>query len=322
MGVYHLGGMGKNPGALTVPLTYIYILLKAANLGNEEARKFFETSGELHQERKGAPEYLIVFTSREVIQGKVYSFEDRWFNSGGDFPKSLWKYLSNLWGELEDDNFRPFYDGEWIKNIYFVEVKHTDFEDCFEKVGTTLYALREKELWLNMIGGSNQINFSLLLAGTLNAASARYYYLFQSQLSLLHPEIEKPDMRNPSSFVRIALEKWYELPVFQLTMGGLINQLSEKLSHRDMNIGELERILQEQGLEKQHIAKLRGRLITVSGERVSRGPMLERIAGLNKRIHKEIDNFTKWKEWAIEQKILWELVEGKLVELREDSVTK
>jgi hypothetical protein len=40
--------------------------------------------------------------------------------------------------------------------------------------------------------------------------------------------------------------------------------------------------------------------------------MLERTAGLSRRIHKEINNFTKWEKWAAERGILWELVGGEL----------
>jgi hypothetical protein len=166
-----------------------------------------------------------------------------------------------------------------------------------------------------MIGGTNQINLSLLLAGTFHAVSSRYYYVFQSNTKLLHPENDKPDMRNPPySYVRTILQKWYELPVFQLAIGGLINELNEKLQPV-MHVKELERLLQEHGLGKQYIAKIRGRLITLSGERVSSGPMLERIVELNKRINKGIDNFTKWKKWGTERQILWELVEGTLVKV-------
>ena len=314
MGVYHLSGMGLSPGAVTVPLTYVYLFLKAASRDNEEAKNFFATSGEREQENKGAPECLILFTSSEVIAGKEKDnirIRDEWFGSGQEFPKAMWSYFSNLWEELKDDKFRPFYDGEWIKNIYFVEVSHTNFEDCFKKVGTTLRALREKELWINMIGGTNQINIALLLAGTLYAVSVHYYYIFQRQIQLLHPEIEKPNMRDPSAFVRIALDKWHELPVFHLAHGELLNTLIARLKQGEMNMGELIRMLEENGFTRQYIPKLRGQLINVKGERVLRGPMLERIEKLNE-LADNVENFSKWKEWAIERKILWEMKNGRL----------
>jgi len=307
MGVFHLSGMGLNPGAVTVPLTYIYILLKAASLGNRDAKNFFATSGEQEQENKGAPECLILFTSSEVITGEKKNdikMRDDWFKSGREFPKAMWRYFSNLWGELEDDKFRPFYNGEWIKNVYFVEVNVRDFEDCFKKVGTTIHALREKELWINMIGGTNQINIALLLGGSLNAASACYYYIFQSETALLHPEGEKPDLRNPpATFVKNLLDKWYELPVFHLALGPLLNELSARLEQGPMNVKELENMIQKMNFTKQQILpQLRGKLVTIEGDRVSSGPMLERMAKLDKSIYRK-NNFSEWKKWAIEKRI-------------------
>jgi hypothetical protein len=316
MAAYHLSGMGLSPGAVTVPLSYVYLLLKAASLGNEDAKKFFATSGEAGQSTKGGPECLILFTSKDVIGGKVNPFEDQWFQSGGEFPKAMWRYLSNLWKALEDEGFRPFYGSDWIKHIYFVEVDHTNFEDCFEKAGTTLYALRKKELWINMIGGSNQTNLALLLAGTLLAVAVRYYYIFQSKISYLHPETEKPDMRNPTDFVKDALRKWYELPVFHLVLGELVSRLYERLSQDGMSEGELEKMLQEMGLDRSWIPKLRGRIINTDGKRVSRGPMLEMMAKLNERIDRNVDNFPKWQEWGKRRGILWEMREGDLVKVQ------
>ncbi|MEM0359009.1 MAG: hypothetical protein QXG22_03230 [Candidatus Hadarchaeales archaeon] len=316
MGVYHLSGMGLRPGVVTVPLTYIYLFLKSAVLGNENAKRFFETSGELKQGSRGAPECIIIFTSRSVITGTAkIEIEDKWFGSGRVFPQSMWKYLRNLWKELEDEKFRPFYDGEWIKDIYFVEVNHEDFEDCFEKIGTTLYALREKEVWINMIGGTNPINMALLLGGTFHAISARYYYIFQNDVLLLHPETERPNMRDPREYVENAMRKWREFPLFQLAIGELINELNSRLAKGDMGMGELEQMLERLDLPKQFIAKLRGRLITIEGDRVSRGPFLESIANLGNKIHKEVKNFSKWKRWATELNILWEMKDGKLIKV-------
>lgn len=34
MGVFHLSGLGLNPGAVTVPLTYIYFLPKQSKEGD------------------------------------------------------------------------------------------------------------------------------------------------------------------------------------------------------------------------------------------------------------------------------------------------
>ncbi|MEM2661393.1 MAG: hypothetical protein QXS74_08755 [Nitrososphaeria archaeon] len=222
MGVWHLSGLGMRPGAVTVPLTYIYILLKAASLGDETAKEFFDTSGEYTQEFKGASEGLILFTSKEVIEGPIgVNIQDKWFGTSGEStPKVIAKYLKKLLEELRDSRFTPFYnDNKWVKEIYLVRVQHDNFDDCYFKIGVTVRALREKEIWANMIGGANQINSAILVAGSLFAAVQRYYYIFQSDINSLHPEINKPDLRNPRSIIHDLSDKWQELPIFHLDIG-------------------------------------------------------------------------------------------------------
>jgi hypothetical protein len=69
MGVFLLSGLGLNPGAVTVPLTYLYYLLKQFKNGDSAASRFFVHSGEKNERLNGKPETLVVFTSREVING-------------------------------------------------------------------------------------------------------------------------------------------------------------------------------------------------------------------------------------------------------------
>ena len=317
MGVWHLSGVGLNPGAVTVPLTYIYLALKQASKGNERAKKFFETSGEIGQELKGAPEEIVIFTSREVITGeKRRDSTDEWFGTcrAESVPKTITRYLSRLLDELEDESFSRFYDGEWIKNIYFVEVNHENFDDCYLKIATTMYALERKEVWVNMIGGSNQINLSLLISGSYSAVPSRYYYIFQSQTDLLHPEIETPDFRNPQ-VIDILEEKWNEIPVFHLELGKLIRELSQRFCGRDViNTGEVYQILENLGYPRQYFAKLRGRVINVKGDAVSKGPLFEKMENMISKIEKQnIKNVSKWKKWCKEKNILWRCsLEGNL----------
>jgi hypothetical protein len=71
MGVFHLSGLGLNPGAVTVPLTYIYFLLKQSKEGDSASQQFFAHSGEEQERLKGKPEAIIIFTSKEVISGEL-----------------------------------------------------------------------------------------------------------------------------------------------------------------------------------------------------------------------------------------------------------
>jgi len=67
----HVSGLAYNPGTVTVPLIYVYVLLKMASSGNEDARDFFASSREMGKKSKGAPEVLVIFTSAEVIEPGV-----------------------------------------------------------------------------------------------------------------------------------------------------------------------------------------------------------------------------------------------------------
>jgi len=329
MAVWHLSGMGLHPGAITMPLTYIYLALKCAAKGNLKAKQFFETSGEKWQEKKGAPENIVIFTSREVITGKQdggkwdkwerISIRDKWFNTRKreNAPKTIVKYLSNLFSHLKDESFSEFYDGRWIKDIYFVEVNYEDFDDCYLKVGTTMYALRDKEVWVNMIGGSNQINLSLLIAGSFFAVPSRYYYIFQSQIDLLHPEIDKPNFKNPKDVIDKLNEKWCEIPIFQLGLGELINELINKFNREKISVREIEEILERRGYSRQYLAKLRGRIININGDVVTKGPLLERIRNMMAKIeNQKVNNVSKWLDWCKSKNILWKCdFNGKLTKL-------
>jgi len=324
MGVWHLSGLGTRPGALTMPLTYVYLLLKAASKGDVRARRFFESSGEKKQERKGAPQALVIFTSEEVITGKLQDdIQDKWFNTKrqSSAPKTIARYLSNLLNKLKDEDFSGFYDG-WLDYIYFLKVDHEDFEDCFYKVSITLNALRDKEIWINMVGGSNLINAALLTAGSFSAVAVRYYYAFQSNISLLHPEIERPNFKNPINVVdNILDERWHELPIYHLDIGKIVEKLNQLFKYREeVNLKEVEKELKGLGYPKGYIAKIRGRLITIDGDSVSKGYMLTHLAELQQKAKKESErcnNFSHWRRWAVEKGILWELtLDGKCEHLK------
>ena len=69
MGVYHLSGLGINPGAVTMPMTAIYLMHVGLVLGNERAVEFFRYSGESgegdsKETYPGKPQALLIFTSR------------------------------------------------------------------------------------------------------------------------------------------------------------------------------------------------------------------------------------------------------------------
>jgi hypothetical protein len=319
MGVWHVSGLGLNPGAITVPLNYVYLTLKAAAKNNKQAKRFFDFSGEITQKLKGAPEYLIIFTSKEVITGKKgnkdwdvwnnIKIDDNWFNTRKkrDIPSTIISYLSNLLTNLQDKDFDKFYNGDWLKGIYFLEVNHEDFDDCFFKIGVTLNALKDKEVWTNMIGGTNQINIALFTTSSFSAISARYYYVFQLNLSLLHPEVKKPNMNNPIDFLK-HLDKWHEIPIFHLGSGPILKGLNEKFQWGDkVNISMIEKLLEENDYPKKFITKLRGKIIKIDGDVCSPGYLLDTLSNMIQQIDAEdIKNTSEWINWGKEKNILHE----------------
>lgn len=320
MGVWHFSGLGNSPGALTVPLTYIYLLLKAASSGDKEAQRFFEASGEASQEKRGAPEALIIFTSKEVIEGSVESKEvtDRWFGTvKGPVPEVIFKYFSKLWRRLRDDAFSEFYGEGWIRYIHFVAVNHMDMYDCFPKCYTTMNALREKEIWINMVGGTNPINASLILGAGFVEATARTYYVFEPDTTCLHPQFdEQVDFSRPR--VRPLLSKLYILPFFSLNLGKLVSDLNQRFLWGKGRVSkrEIDSLLADLELPGQYLRKLvSGGWIRMEGDTAFAGEMLERWNNMLK-ISKYPSNYSEWKRWASGEGILYELTsEGEVIRL-------
>ncbi|MBW1728109.1 MAG: hypothetical protein JRJ62_11115 [Deltaproteobacteria bacterium] len=319
MGTWHVCGLGLNPGAVTVPLTYVYLFLKLAARNEERAKSFFQFSGEKGQETKGAPESIIIFSSKEVITGKSdgkpwsswqgRNITDKWFQTKKQKtpPLTICKYLSKLLEKLRDNEFSEFYENKWLKKIYFLEVKHDDFDDCFYKIGVTLNALKRKEVWTNMIGGTNQINLALLTAGSFSATLARYYYVFQSNILLLHPETEKPNMKNPRGFIK-NMDRWRDLPIFHLDLSPLIHDLNELFQGREkVNVREIENVLEQHEHTKQYLAKLRGRMIILEGDVARQTNLLMLLNAMRMKIQeKNVQDVSKWKKWASDKGILHE----------------
>ncbi|MDI9610442.1 MAG: hypothetical protein QFX36_03845 [Archaeoglobales archaeon] len=320
MGVYHVAGLGKNPGALTVPLSIVYILQAAQALGVEEAQEFFKFSGEMerkgsYEKTKGGVECVIAFTSREVIEGEIFEFNSNWFDL--NFPKNkkiklkevyekffkkLFNHLSEQFPELELKKF----------DLFLVEVKYTDFEDCFKKVGITLRALRDKELWGNIIGGSNQLNIAILTAGAYTETISRYYYVFQKTTNILEPEwAKKPNRKNIKELARESIDRWYELPIFSIRVGDILKKIEDVFEGREKaNKKEIENVIKDFGLTNQFLAKLQGiGILKFNRDVVEKGYRFEKLLSIWKEVDKfsDVDNFSNWKNWAKKEGVLHEI---------------
>ncbi|WEU40281.1 MAG: hypothetical protein OdinLCB4_007385 [Candidatus Odinarchaeum yellowstonii] len=323
MGVWHLSGLGKSPGAVTAPLTSIFLILKMAVKGNSEAQDFFSSSGEHAQSKRerGYPEGLILFTSSEVIEGQTSGrFVDKWFNTGktGEkIPKVIYKYFTELIKELKDEDFDL--QGTGFKYAYLVKVDHTDFNDCFNNIYLTIKALKDKEIWINMTGGTNQINSALLVASGFSGSSARNYYFFQSNIELMHPDLEsKPNFKNPN--IKVPPKGWFDIPPLFISIDDILKNLKELFDKRGekVNKSEVENILGNQ----IDIVKLVGaRLIDfVDNDTIRKRKELDNWFEIFSKPEKlNLNNFSEWKKYFSEKGDLWELVDGEAVPVSQDS---
>jgi len=316
MGVFHVSGLGRSPGAITVPLTSIYLLHVAQTLGNIDVSNFFVYSGEAVRKDRGSreihpgkPEAIIAFTSEELLNGDIeIKCSSNWFNlnySGKEkITEPTRKYFKKFFDYLRDTF--GYYAAPL--NLYFVRVDYLNFSEAFEMAGLTMKGLQDKEVWVNMIGGSNQLNIGLLAAGTYTAIPSRYYYLFQSKVDLLEPEgISKPkDKRELEKVVGDIISRWMELPMFNLGIGELLRDIYELFSIREsVSIREVTKVLEEKhSLNRQFLAKLR-RFLIFEDDKVRKRSDLDRFVQMWRKIDNiQISNFTEWKKMLEEKNIL------------------
>lgn len=313
MGVWHISGLGISPGALTVPTTSIYLLLKAAEEGEATACEFFKTSGERTQIEgtlRGFPEGFVIFTSKEVLEKKISrrsEIKDRWFKNTGreiSVPKVACKFISDLHEE--------FFGGYETPKIYYLAVDYQDFKKSLPVIYTTVNALGTsggKELWANMVGGTNQINASILTAGSLSGAISRYYYYFEQDNDLLHPDLEKPSGKISKSQIDQIMSRWFQLPIFDFGWGDISKSIDGlmELYNGLVPLSVLKEELENKGMKSQYLAKLTGsKLIVIENDLVKPGADLNRLKSLLSINPESPKSLSEWKRWAAVNGILWE----------------
>ncbi|MEM4417256.1 MAG: hypothetical protein QXD32_04270, partial [Nitrososphaerota archaeon] len=301
--VLHISGLGTSPGAVTTPLTVVYLLRCAAQRGSAEAAGFFSGSGQAEDGVwAGAPEAIVLLSSREVVEGGIRADRvvDRLFNISyrdASVPEIIWKYLSRLHREL--------WGGGLEAEIYLLATGIYDVDRVVRDAVVTVRALREKEIWVNMVAGPNTVNLSLLISSVVLGAAARYYYIFQPQTQMLHPEnVTFESLRNPGGVVGGLINLWVDIPIFQMELEPLLRRLREVYDVSPfINRAELKRICDEYnvGLEKLK------RLISFDGDRTSPSPLFRSYLGILKHLEDAPRNFSEWREWGRRERILYML---------------
>ncbi len=309
MGVWHISGLGQSPGALTVPTACLYLLLKKAQEGDPAALEFFSTSGEYSQEKgtlRGFPEGFVIFTSEKILQEEIdRKVMDSWFKKPGSrirVPKVVCRFIRDLHSSL--------FEGFDLPEIYYLIVDHQDFKKTAPVIFQTVHALGTrggKELWANMVAGTNQINASILAGGAWSGAISRYYYYFEQATELLHPDIPSPIKGVSKSDIDQILSKWFRLPIFDLDRGKATEIITKLMLDYEGRVPLkcLKEKLNENGFDNHYIAKLQGsRLIVFENEVVRPGPELNQLSDLLSGEHSP-NNLSEWTKWAAKRGILW-----------------
>ena len=319
MGVYHFTALGLSPGAVTLPLSTVYALLVGAYIREyKSAQDFFRYSGERNQEMKGGPETLVIFTTKEILGTENKNTQvslkfdvrsnlfGKVFQKGISIPKVIGKYLGLMYDFLEKQGFSPFYNGKWIKHIYLVQVEHKDYSDAFHKIGVTMMSHRDKEVWINMIAGTNQQTIAMLNTGLFFGTATRYYYIFQENEAFLDSIYLKKDITE--GVVERLLQQWNSLPIFFAGRYGFFIELVKKF--KEFNNAIPESILKETTREYDVKLEKLVQYLHFDKEKKQYYPTkeLENIISLYKEIiQKNITNHSEWKKWCAKERLLYEL---------------
>lgn len=287
MGVYHLMGLGRSPGAITGPLSY---LGHRYQRWNEDDQAFFARSGEVAQHQRGQKvgdvQALILFTTREVLDGEILAFPyiDNPPGRIAKRPEEADRPMKEVLRRLLRREW-PAISGSRPKGtIFWCEVDRRDIRSTYERAVQVVAALagvggQGKEMWINLTGGNNVINFALELAATLSGEVARLYYVQAENL-------------DAERCVRFTAENgyWVELPVMPLALGRLSQAIIDLLtgqgplsltnlySRLQNEYWDLSRGLTSESAREEYLVPLRKQgLITETADSYVVGPQWELI---------------------------------------------
>ena len=227
MGVYHLMGLGRSPGTVIGPLTY---LAHRYNRWNADDQRFFARSGEVRQrqagEKVGDVQALVLFTTPEVLSGQVKAFSYVDNSPGGIVtgPEKSGELMKEILRDLLRREWPAISGGRKKGTIFWCKVDRRDIRTTYERVIHVVAALASvggqgKEMWANLTGGNNVINLALELAAILSGDIARLYYV-------------QAENEAAEKCVRYTAEDgyWVDLPVMPLALGRLRQTIIQVLN--------------------------------------------------------------------------------------------
>ena len=244
MGVYHLMGLGRSPGTVIGPLTY---LAHRYGRWNADDQRFFARSGEARQRQAGQKvgdvQALVLFTTKEVLSGQVaaFGYVDNPPGRIVTAPQMPAEPMKQVLRRLLHREWPAISGGRTSGTLFWCEVDRRDIRITYERVVRVVVALADvggqgKEMWVNLTGGNNVINFALELAATLSGNVARMYYV-------------QAENEDAEKCVRFTAEDgyWVDLPVMPLALGRLRQTILQVLNdYGPISLGDLYSFLQKE----------------------------------------------------------------------------
>lgn len=186
MGVYHLMGLGRSPGVVTGPLSYLDFRY---NRWHQSDQEFFELSGEASHrdagQKVGDVQAIVFFSTEEILTGKLSCFDyienepgqsrGKCIKGGEDDVKTVLKrVLKKIWPKISGNRQKG--------TLFWCTVDRRNVMEVYEKIIRVVAALagvggQGKEMWANLTGGNNVTNLALQLAATLSGNISRLYYV-------------------------------------------------------------------------------------------------------------------------------------------------
>lgn len=305
MAVIHLMSLGTSPGVVTSALSYIN------KKKEQQGTKFFQGSSS-----QGKPEAVLLFTTKEVWEGRVRARKVCWNNYGSNKGKKEE-------GQHVVEVIRKFVTKE-LKNMPFREyplwICLGDKTDIYKNLTNLSKALlciaggkTGKEIWVNLTGGTNILNFAILIIANLTGIFSRIYYTFvpDDYQCFLQPVSESEFTWQAFPIFKAELEKKdYHILKILKEKGPL--QVDKLYSHLKSQCASLFKDLDPDELRQRHLLKLRGRqflqfdenknenTITESGEQflsfLEDENFSDLVFGPERRLSEEESGLIKW-DW-------------------------
>lgn len=276
-------GLGRSPGTVIGPITY---LAHRYRRWGPEDRAFFARHPAA-DERAADIQAIVLFTTREILDGALPSF-DYVDNPPGRISTARPRRGGPMKAVLRDLLRRewPAIAGRRTEGaVFWCEVDRRDIRTTYERVARVVTALggiggQGKEMWINLTGGNNVMDFALELTAVLSGDLARLYYVQAAD-----EQAEK--------CVRFTAEDgyWVELPIMPLDLGRLRRAILQILTQRgplpleDLyarlrnEYWDLSRGLDSaETLRREHLTPLwKGRFVQETAQGYAIGPQWELI---------------------------------------------